>query len=347
MEINKIKVGKRFRKDLGDLSTLKESINKVGLLQPIVIDENNNLIAGERRLISCKELGIKDIIVNQINIENTVVAECDENVIRKNFTPSESVAIWEAIDNHQGKLQSDSDQSKEQPRDIASKKTGVGIERLSQAKQVIEYGDENIIEEMDKTGNVNNAYNEIKKQKREVDIEKQKEDIKAGIDLPEGKFEIISFDPPWDYGTKFNPEGRRVANPYPEMSLEELEKIELPSSDNCILWFWTTHKYVFDAKKLMNKFGFDYKGILVWNKQKMGMGSWLRMQCEFCLVGIKGNPIWDKHDIRDIIEEPRREHSKKPEAFYKMIENNFVGRKIDYFSRAKREGWEVFGNDIK
>ena len=79
----------------------------------------------------------------------------------------------------------------------------------------------------------------------------------------------------------------------------------------------------------------------------MGIGYWLRLQCEFCLLGIKGNPIWDLKNIRDIIREPRREHSRKPESFYNMINNNLVGNKLDYFGREKREGWDIYGAEIK
>jgi len=130
-------------------------------------------------------------------------------------------------------------------------------------------------------------------------------------------------------------------------SLEEIKNIEIPAKDDCILWLWTTQKFIWEAKEILDHWGFEYKAMLIWDKEKMGIGRWLRLQCEFCLLGIKGKPIWDIKDIRDIIREPRREHSRKPEAFYKMIDENFVGRKLDYFSREKREGWEVFGNDTE
>ena len=69
-----------------------------------------------------------------------------------------------------------------------------------------------------------------------------------------------------------------------------------------------------------------------------------RLQCEFCLVGIKGNPVLDNNNThRDIIEESRREHSRKPEAFYTMVDKLCVGRKLDYFGREEKVGWEVFG----
>lgn len=68
MKISEIKVKNRFRKDLGDLTSLKESIASVGLLQPIVIDEEGNLIAGERRLRAFIELGKTEIDVKTIKI---------------------------------------------------------------------------------------------------------------------------------------------------------------------------------------------------------------------------------------------------------------------------------------
>ncbi len=54
----------------------------------------------------------------------------------------------------------------------------------------------------------------------------------------------------------------------------------------------------------------------------MGMGSWFRMQCEFCLLGIKGKPFWNIKDMRDIISEGRTKHSQKPEGFYNLIDLN-------------------------
>ena len=183
-----------------------------------------------------------------------------------------------------------------------------------------------------------------KKIDREIEINEMKDSIEDGTaELPEGKFEVIVVDPPWNYGRKYDPKGSRVANPYPEMSFEEIEKVDIPSSEDCVLWLWTTQQFIWDAKKLLKSWGFEYKAMIVWDKEKMGMGSWLRMQCEFCLLGIKGKPIWEGTDVRDIIREARTSHSAKPKTFYKMVEENCVGRKLDYFARKKREGWEVYG----
>jgi len=188
----------------------------------------------------------------------------------------------------------------------------------------------------------------IKQEKRKESIQKQVETIEKGIEAPTGKFDVIAIDPPWNYGTQFNASGRRVANPYPEMTQEELKKLELPANENCVLFLWTTHKFIWDAKELLDTWGFEYRSMFVWDKQKIGMGNLVRMQCEFCLMGIKGNPVFrDAHNIRDIFREPRREHSRKPEAFYDMVNSLCVGRKLDYFSREHRDGWCSYGNDTE
>lgn len=184
-----------------------------------------------------------------------------------------------------------------------------------------------------------------KERERDQEISKQKQEIKKGLRSIDGLFDIIVIDPPWPYGTEFDPETRRVANPYPEMSIDDLMTINIPSKKDSIIWLWTTHQFIWDAQNLLNAWGFQYKAILTWDKEKMGMGNWLRMQCEFCLLGIKGKPFWDSKNIRDIIREPRREHSRKPESFYQMIDTKFEGDKLDYFSREERDGWKSFGSE--
>ena len=196
---------------------------------------------------------------------------------------------------------------------------------------------------------INEAYNAIKKEERRELIQKQVEDIERGnIEKPTGLFDVIAMDPPWNYGTAYSAEGRRVANPYPEMSLDELKALELPAKDNCTLFMWTTQQFLFAAKELLDHYGFTYRAVIVWDKEKIGMGDLIRFQCEFCLIGIKGKPIFkDNHAIRDIIHEPRREHSRKPEAFYQLVNDLCAGDKLDYFSREQREGWASYGNDTK
>lgn len=178
-------------------------------------------------------------------------------------------------------------------------------------------------------------------------IEDQRRAIaEGGIDVPTGVFEIIVVDPPWPYGSKYDPGGRRSANPYPEMSLEEIAAIELPAADDCVLWLWTTHKFMRHSFALLDSWGFADVSIVTWVKNRMGTGSWLRSQSEFCIMAVKGKPLIHLTNQTTVINGPLREHSRKPDEFYNMVDALCVGRKLDYFSREKRDGWEQLGNDI-
>jgi N6-adenosine-specific RNA methylase IME4 len=192
----------------------------------------------------------------------------------------------------------------------------------------------------------NKVASEVKKIERAVIIEAQRKDIEANcINSTTGLYDVISIDPPWPYGRTYDPETSRVANPYPEMSIEEIKEIKLPFSDNSVIFLWTTHAFLPDAFDILNHYGFTYKATLVWNKVNMGMGAWFRMQCEFCLFAVKGKPLFINTTERDIIIEARREHSRKPDLFFEMVGKTCNGRKLEYFSREQRPGWDTYGND--
>ena len=234
----------------------------------------------------------------------------------------------------------------------------VGKDTIAKVKKIQEKAPEEVKQKL-ATGEVsiNAAYKEIKKEEKKEqrieEINKQLIEIETG-NMPEleGLFDVISVDPPWNYEgenkniTSFDSVGRRVANPYPEMKTEQIKKIELPLKKDSIVFLWTTHKFLPDAFQILKEWNLEYKATLVWNKEKIGMGAWFRMQCEFCLVGIKGKPYFENTKYRDILTEARREHSRKPDCFFSMIEEITLGRRLEYFSREKRNGWEVFGNDI-
>src|SRR5262245_29963830 len=91
---------------MGDLEALAASVALVGLLQPIVINERYELIAGERRLRVFRDvLGRDTILACVVNLDSLVLGEHDENEVRKDFTPSERVAIAEAVQREVGTRQ--------------------------------------------------------------------------------------------------------------------------------------------------------------------------------------------------------------------------------------------------
>src|SRR5437773_2143663 len=96
--IDGIRIGLRYRKDLGDLRSLAESITEVGLLHPIVVTPKGLLIAGQRRLEACRLLSWAEVPVTVIDLDEAARGEAHENFVRKDLLPSEIVALKRAIE---------------------------------------------------------------------------------------------------------------------------------------------------------------------------------------------------------------------------------------------------------
>jgi len=296
---------------------------------------------------------------NLSNYQKSVLALELEEVFRKKA--KENLSIYKGNQYESAPLEKSPNKQIEKvnTREEIAKIANVSDNTIAKVKKIQEKATPEVKEKLSIGEiSINQAFKEIKKEEKKQErievIQQQIQDIETGK-LPElkGLFDIISVDPPWPYEgdnkniTSFDAVGRRVANPYPEMSIEEIININLPLKEDSIVLLWTTHKFLPYSFDILKKWGLEYKATLVWDKEKIGMGSWFRMQCEFCLVGIKGKPYWDNKIYRDIIREPRREHSRKPDLFFDIIDNITIGRKLEYFSREKRKGWEVFGNDTE
>ena len=173
--ISSIQVGERHRRDLGDVEQLAASIAELGLLHPIVIKPDGVLIAGERRLEACKKLKWADVAVTVVNIDAIVDGELAENIYRKNFTPSEMVAIAETVEERErelakqrmtlGKLSLGSEAGK--TIDKIAAPLGVSGRTLEKAKAVVQAAQRepdrfgHLITEMDRTGKVNAAHRAV------------------------------------------------------------------------------------------------------------------------------------------------------------------------------------------
>ena len=160
--IEHVVVQDRFRKDFGDLDGLAASIKELGLLQPIGIDSGYRLVFGERRLRACKRLGKDKIKVRFVNLDSLLKGELAENEFRKDFTPSERVAIGAAIEAElQGRagnpeLRGTTPENfpglqKGDTRDLVAKATGFGNGKTyEQAKKVVQNAAPELVEAMDK-----------------------------------------------------------------------------------------------------------------------------------------------------------------------------------------------------
>ena len=163
MKIADIKIGDRFRRDHGDIRSLADSIESIGLLQSIGVTEDNRLIFGERRVLAFKLLGRETIPARVIDVKSIMRAEIDENEARKDFTVSERVEIGLAIEAELAKrngVRRDRLPVENFPqvdcvpegktRDLAAEKAGFGNGKTyEQAKKVIDEAPEPVVEAMD------------------------------------------------------------------------------------------------------------------------------------------------------------------------------------------------------
>lgn len=168
----------------------------------------------------------------------------------------------------------------------------------------------------------------------------------APIPLPEGKYDVIYLDPPWQYSNSGI--SGAADNHYPTMSIEELSELRIPSTDNATMFVWVTNPILFEALPLIEKWGFEYKTNMVWIKDIAGQGFYVKGQHELLLICTKGQHRPDDTlYIRSVVQHPRLEHSQKPEVFYEIIEKLYPeGKYLEMFARNKRQGWTSWGNEI-
>lgn len=162
IKIGDIKVGNRHRKDMGDLTALAESIHRDGLLQPVGVTEQMELVFGERRLRAYRDiLKRKTIPTRIVNVRSILAGEYAENEVRKDFTPSERVAIAKAIELQIGNRRGQRTDTKRvqqiahvptgtKTRGEAAARAGFGNhETYRQAAKVVQYGTTKLIRAMD------------------------------------------------------------------------------------------------------------------------------------------------------------------------------------------------------
>jgi len=166
--------------------------------------------------------------------------------------------------------------------------------------------------------------------------------------LPEGKFDVIYADPPWQY--EFVPtQNRAIERHYPTMTLEEISSLNIPSSEDAILLLWAPAPKLEEALMVMKSWGFTYRTGMVWVKDKIGMGHWFRIQHEHLLLGRKGDfPTPDDSLLpSSVLYAERLSHSHKPELIYDLIEKLYPNhRYLELFATKNREGWASWGLEI-
>jgi len=141
--------------------------------------------------------------------------------------------------------------------------------------------------------------------------------------------------------------------PYKTMTVDEIKALPIEdlADENCELYLWTTQKYLPESFEVIRAWGFKYCQTLIWCKKPRGLGQG-GVYCptnEFLLLGRKGKmPKVKRVDSTWFLtKRPHNSHSTKPEFFQDMIEKVTEEPRLELFARRKRDGWDVWGNEVE
>ena len=178
--------------------------------------------------------------------------------------------------------------------------------------------------------------------------------------LPEvaGGFQTVLADPPWRFNNrtgKVSPEHRRL-NRYDTMSGWEIKALPVHEvvSDDAHLYLWVPNALVPEGLDVMKSWGFRYVSNVVWAKRRKdggpdgrGVGFYFRNVTELLLFGVRGSmrTLPPGRSQVNMIESRKREHSRKPDEQYALIESCSPGPYLELFARYPRSGWAVWGDE--
>jgi N6-adenosine-specific RNA methylase IME4 len=172
------------------------------------------------------------------------------------------------------------------------------------------------------------------------------------------KYGTIVADPPWRFINrtgKIAPEHKRLAR-YETMSTSEISALPVAdvAADRSHLYLWAPNALVPEAFEVMRSWGFTYKSMLVWHKVRKdggsdgrGVGFYFRNVTETVLFGVRGRlrTFQPGRSQVNLIATRKREHSRKPDELYPIIEACSPGPFLELFARYPRPGWSAWGNE--
>lgn len=354
-----------------EYASLKESIKQNGLREPIT-KQNGKIIDGRSRFKACKELGIEPTFKELDKDESSILYVVDKNLMRRHLSDFDKVEIAQKL----SKLPIGSNQHTAgagRSQKVIATLLNTSPDTLQRGNKIFNKGSDElknalregkisvsvaaILADLPKEKQGEIAVSEIKTITELVKgmnvakkTEKRNEKIKLINELAKSnptlegmpRSSVIYADPPWEY-LGFD------GTPYPTMKLEEIcaLKVNDVCTEDAVLMMWVPSAMLPGALEVIKAWGFEYKTSAVWDKQTPGQGGYFRQQHEFLLLATKGNPptVDPTTTSASVFSEKRGEHSAKPHSFYELIERMYPGLgKLEMFSRNKRDGWTMWGN---
>lgn len=173
-----------------------------------------------------------------------------------------------------------------------------------------------------------------------------------------GKFSTVLADPPWQFTNrtgKMAPEHRRLSR-YSTMTVKEIMELPIAAlvQDKAHLYLWVPNALILEGLQVMKSWGFEYKTNIVWFKVRRdggpdgrGVGFYFRNVTELVLFGVRGRMRTLAPGRRQVnlVRTRKREHSRKPDELYKIIESCSPGPYLELFARGKIKNWTSWGNE--
>jgi len=179
--------------------------------------------------------------------------------------------------------------------------------------------------------------------------------------IKNNKFSTILADPPWQFQNrtgKMAPEHKRLSR-YTTLTLEEIKNIPVKDSlaETAHLYLWVPNALIYEGLAVMEAWGFKYKTNLIWYKvrkdggpDRRGVGFYFRNVTEILLFGVRGKnarTLKPGRTQENIIVQKKREHSRKPDEQYDLIEACSNGPFLEMFARGQRQNWYCWGNQAE
>lgn len=175
-----------------------------------------------------------------------------------------------------------------------------------------------------------------------------------------GEFGTILADPPWQFVNrtgKMAPEHKRLSR-YVTLNFEEIMGIPVASvaAKQSHLYLWVPNALLREGLDVLDAWGFTYKTNIVWHKIRKdggpdgrGVGFYFRNTTEMVLFGVRGGlrTLGPGRNQVNIIRTQKREHSRKPDEQYEIIESCSPGPYLELFARGQRPGWVQWGNQVE
>jgi N6-adenosine-specific RNA methylase IME4 len=334
---------------------LVEDIAARGVLSPLDIDAEGVVLDGRQRLRAARELGLEELQVREVSTADPVRYLLLAALRRRDLGESQRAALQlellnldepraQARSNSRANLQALERATLPAPqgriRDLLAASAGVSA-RTAQDVLTVQQQDPALFEQIKQGLPAHRAAQQVRRARRYAEIP-------AALPLPDGPFDLVYADPPWQLG---NAAGRYAPEEhYPTMPLAEIKALEPPAAADAVLFLWAVNSLLPEALEVMTAWGFTYKAQMVWVKPSIKLGNYFRNRHELLLFGRKGNyPLPGPLErVDSVIEAACGRHSAKPPVVYDLIERSYpAASKLELFRRGTpHAGWAAWGNEV-